>query len=149
MNQKLKVGFVFSIMFFSFFMFPLVTSQAADGSNGALTGNVDFLIAGMPVTLRAYDLDVGADYNLNSSEDATGYDFTAPQDGDWQITLPNVVASGGASQVTFYLKAQSAGTVIATATVTVFNLQDFLVTSLIVLMGVFLLVVAIIKRVAG
>ena len=136
-------------MFVSFFAFPMMTAQAADGSSGSLTANVDFLIAGMPITPRAYDLDVGASYMLNSSEDDTGYAITAPQDGDWQITLPNVVATSGSSQVTFYLRAQSAGTLIASATVTVFNLQDFLVTSLIVLMGVFLLVVAIIKRVSS
>ena len=92
---------------------------------------------------------VGGDYTLNSTENDDGWDFTAPQDGDWQITIPNVVVSGGAAQVTYYLRAQSAGTELASATVTVFNLQDFLVTSLIVLMGVFLLVVAIIKRVSG
>lgn len=140
---------VLGLIAFSLF-FPIATFtqvRAADGTVGSLQANSDFLIAGMPLTLRAYSLTGGADYLLNHTNDDTGYPFTAPSDGDWQITIPNIARPSSGSTVTFYLRQQSAGTEITAVTVTVFNLSDFLVTGLIVTMGVFILVIVIVKRV--
>lgn len=149
MNQKHYKLIVIGTILFSLFMVYPVTMpiSAADGAAGSLVANVDFIVAGMPVTLRAYDLTAGADYNLNHTNDATGYDFVAAADGDWQITIPNVVKPSGSSQVSFTLRGQAAGALLSTASVTIFNLQDFLVTGLIVVMGVFILMIVIIKRV--
>jgi hypothetical protein len=122
-------------------------TRAADGAAGGISVSTTMIITGLPLSIRAYDLTNNADYKINHTNDDTGISFTAAgTTHDW--VYPNVAMPSSGSTVTVYLRAQSAGTTLASASVSVFSLTAFLATGVIISAGVFVLIVVIIKRIA-
>lgn len=126
---------------------PLVPVQAADGAVGAIQiSNQIFHVSGSVVSVQMFDLTVSADYLLNWTGDDTGISFTTSST-QTKFTHTFVLTSSS-STVTFFLRAQSAGTTIDQVQATVVSLNSFLSTGLIISAGIFILIVVIFKRIA-
>lgn len=126
---------------------PLVPVQAADGAVGSIqVSNQIFHVSGSVVSVQMFDLTVSADYLLNWTGDDTGISFTTSST-QTKFTHTFVLTSSS-STVTFFLRAQSVGTIIDQVQVTVVSLNSFLSTGLIISAGIFILIVVIFKRIA-
>ncbi len=131
----------------SFQFFTVKSVSAADGSAGGVAVSTSLILEGLPLAIEAYDLEDQADYLLNHTNDATGVSFTASGSTfDW--AYPNVASPSSGSTIVVTLRAQSAGTLIASASTVVFSITDFLVTAVIISAAVFVLIVVVVKRIA-
>ena len=134
-KKIVKLSLCLALLSFLFLMNNLNSVKAADGAAGSIEVSVDSLTAGTPLTVHCYDLTDGADYLVNHTNDDTGYSFTA--DGtEWQITIPNIESPSSGNTVTFYLRAQSAGTSLDSTSVVVNEMSDFYPIGLIITIGI-------------
>lgn len=137
-----------AILSLALFGLPLLnTARAADGAAGNLQVSAQiFHVSGSVISVSMWNLDVSGDYLLNWTGDDTGISFTTSAT---QSTFSHTfVLTSTAATAVFYLRAQSAGTVIDQVQVTIVDLADFLATGLIISAGIFILIVVIFKRVA-
>ena len=124
-----------------------VPARAADGAVGSIqVSNQIFHVSGSVVAVQMFDLTVSADYLLNWTGDDTGISFTTSSTQS-KFTHTFTLTST-ATSVTFFLRAQSAGTIIDQVQITVVSLSSFLSTGLIISAGIFVLIVVLFKRIA-
>ena len=146
--QKNKNQITFALaMALIIFAVPLSAVYAADGSTGNIQASAQiFHVSGSPISISMWNLGVSSDYHLNWTGENTGISFTtSATQTKYSHTF---VLTSTSSTVTFYLRAQSAGTVIDQTQVSVVDLADFLSTGLIISAGIFVLIIVIFKRVA-
>lgn len=145
-RNKIKFAFGFTFVLIIFFM-PLSTVNAADGANGNIQVSAQiFHVSGSTMSVSMWNLDVSSDYQLNWTGENTGITFTTSAT---QTTFSyTFVLTSSSSTVVFYLRAQSAGTVIDQTQASVVDLADFLSTGLIISAGIFILIIVIFKKVA-
>ncbi len=148
-KKKMRLSITaLALLTIALFGLPLVAVQAADGANGNISQSSQiFHVSGSVVSVSMFNLDVASDYMLNWTGDDTGISFTTSAT---QTTFLHTFSlTSTASTVTFFLRAQSAGTVIDQVQATVVNINDFLATSLIISAGIFVLIVVLFKRIAS
>ena len=146
--RKKHYALSIAILGLALFGLPLLSvAQAADGAAGNISQSSQiFHVSGAPISISMWSLDVSSDYLLNWTGDDTGISFTTASS---QTTFSHTfVLTSTETTVVFYLRAQSAGTVIDQVQCSVFDLSDFLATGLIIAAGIFVLIIYIFKRVS-
>jgi hypothetical protein len=148
LTKRRVSALIFAGIAFGWLFVPLIyQTNAADGANGNIqVSNQIFHVSGSVISVNMWNLDVSADHLLNWTGDDTGIPFTTSAS---QTTFTHTfVLTASTATVVFYLRAQSAGTIIDQVQVTVVNMNDFLSTGLIISAGIFVLIIVIFARVA-
>jgi len=63
------------------------TAQAADGTNGEIDLDLTTVVENTLLSVRFHELDVSKDYNINTTDDGTGYSFTTGA-AQTEISIP-------------------------------------------------------------
>jgi len=148
-KQMLKVSVFLFVLFGLFIMVP-ASVLAADGTTGAIDFDQTSVSEDTLVYVHFKDLTGGADYNINSSDDATGYSFTTGSNQD-DVYVPITFSKPSGSNAFKIWLNQGNGTGIDELTVfvteadTVLNTTAFL--AIVVPLLVFAIIVAIYKSI--
>lgn len=97
--------------------------KCADGTTGTIELSTSSATVGTNVIVHVYGLTADADYLINTTNDASWKSFT-PSGTEKQWTYYNIQAPSSGEDVVFYLRYQSAGTIISQDTVQVKALTE-------------------------
>lgn len=128
MRRKSKAAFAFMIAISLMLMLMAGNTpqaQGADGSTGTLEIGVTNILDSTPITIRMYDLTSSADFQLNWTGENTGHSFTTGSQQTEHYVTVNIDKPSATHDVTIYLRAQSAGTVLDSLTVYVSDTSIF------------------------
>jgi hypothetical protein len=116
----LKVAMLVLVLSSLFFALSMNTQtvKGADGTTGTIELSTSSATVGTSVIVHVYGLTADADYLINTTNDASWKSFS-PSGTEKQWTYYNIQAPSSGEDVVFYLRYQSAGTIISQDTVQV------------------------------
>ena len=150
MKKRLLTATLLFAMVFGLFLMSPMSVQAADGTTGSIDFDQTSVSEDTLVYVHFIDLEGGADYNINSTDDATGYTFTTGSNQN-DIYVPITFSKpSGSNAFKIWLNNGSGGgidemTVFVAEADTVLNTTAFL--AIVVPLLVFAIIVAIYKSI--
>lgn len=150
----LKKRQILPIVVFSFIVFGLafgdvITTNAAVGTTGKLEIGSTSAFDGAIVAVNCYDLEVSADYKVNSTGDDTGFSFTTGSSQSSYVVYLNVYKPSASEAVYVFLWGNQSEAALDTYTLQVKDesiIPDEFLIALGITLLVLFLIIGIVKR---